>query len=247
MEKGSAKEWFDEWFDSPYYHILYKNRDLSEAKAFVDRLCSFFGCSPAKHVLDLACGKGRYSLQLRDRGMVVTGVDLSAQSIAYARQFEDDYLHFDVHDMRKVYKKDTFDIVLNLFTSFGYFSTNEENQQAIIAAAQSLKPGGQMLIDFLNTPKTIKELEADDVKTIEGITFYITRYLNQDRFIVKDIQFEDQGKTYHFQERVRAISEEDFRAYFEKAGLRVKKVFGDYHLHDYDAAHSKRMIFLTEK
>lgn len=247
MKNIHAKEWFSEWFDSPYYHILYKNRDLGEAKAFVDRLCRFFGCSPAKKVLDLACGKGRYSLQLRDRGMHVTGVDLSPQSISYARQHADKYLHFDVHDMRKVYKPEEFEIILNLFTSFGYFQTKEENQQVVLAAAEGLKPGGQLLIDFFNTPKVIRELIPEETKTEEGITFQIRRFVSEDGFIVKDIQFDDEGEHYQFQERVKAIYEEEFLEYFENAGLKLKKIFGDYHLHDYQPETCERMIFLLEK
>jgi SAM-dependent methyltransferase len=247
MKNIHAKEWFSEWFDSPYYHILYKNRDFSEAKAFVDRLCRFFGCSPAKEVLDLACGKGRYSLQLRDRGMRVTGVDLSPKSIAYAKQYADNYLHFDVHDMRKVYKTEAFDIILNLFTSFGYFQSEEENQQVVSAAAEGLRPGGQLLIDFFNTPKVIRELIPEESKTLEGITFHIRRFVSDDGFIVKDIQFDDEGEHYQFQERVKAIYEEEFLEYFENAGLKLKKIFGDYHLHDYQPNTCERMIFLLEK
>jgi SAM-dependent methyltransferase len=247
MKNIHAKEWFDEWFDSPYYHILYKNRDLTEAKAFVDRLCGFFGCNPAKDVLDLACGKGRYSLQLRDRGMRVSGVDLSPQSIAYAKRYEDQYLHFDVHDMRKVYKEEAFDIILNLFTSFGYFKSKEENQQVVNAAAKGLRTGGKLLIDFFNTPKVIRELIPEEQKTLEGITFHIRRFVSKDGFIVKDIQFDDGGKHYQFQERVKAIYEEEFLEYFAHAGLTLKKIFGDYHLHDYQPETCERMIFLLEK
>jgi len=247
MKNIYAKEWFSEWFDSPYYHILYKNRDFSEAKAFVDRLCAFFGCVPAKEVLDLACGRGRYSLQLRDRGMHVTGVDLSEQSIQYAKRYEDEYLHFDVHDMRNVYKSAAFDIILNLFTSFGYFQTKEENQQVVHAAAAGLKPGGKLLIDFFNTPKIIRNLIPEESKTLEGITFQIRRFVSKDGFIVKDIQFDDAGQHYQFQERVKAVYKEEFLAYFESADLKLQKTFGDYHLHDYEPEACDRMIFLLEK
>src|SRR5688500_2509825 len=115
------QEWFSTWFDSPYYHILYNNRDEQEAEQFMDKLLAYLHPKPHEKVLDLACGKGRHSVYLNQKGFDVTGIDLSEQSIAYARQFENERLHFAVHDMREVYQPETFDFILNLFTSFGYF------------------------------------------------------------------------------------------------------------------------------
>ncbi|MTI20352.1 class I SAM-dependent methyltransferase, partial [Fulvivirga sp. RKSG066] len=168
-------EWFDEWFDSPYYHILYKHRDYEEAKGFLDTLIRFFKIKPNHKVLDLACGKGRHSIYLNEKGFDVVGVDLSEQNIAHAKKFENDSLHFDVHDMREVYAEERFDFVLNMFTSFGYFDSEKENEQAICAAAKSLKPGGSLLIDFLNPYRVINNLVPEEKKTIEGIEFDITR------------------------------------------------------------------------
>ena len=95
-------EWFDEWFDSPYYHILYKHRDYEEAKDFLDTLIRYFRIKPNHKVLDLACGKGRHSIYLNEQGFDVTGVDLSEQNITHARQFQNERLTFDIHDMREV-------------------------------------------------------------------------------------------------------------------------------------------------
>ena len=239
----TEQAWFDTWFDSPYYHTLYKHRDYEEAQYFINNLVNYFKFKAEDHIMDLACGKGRHSIYLNKLGYKVTGLDLSEQNIAYANQFVNNRLHFEVHDMRQTYSHCQFDYVLNLFTSFGYFDTEAENQQAICAAAKALKPKGTLLIDFLNPYKVVHHLVPEEVKTIEGIEFHITREYEQG-FIVKDIRFEDKGKKYHFQERVRAIGYNDFLEYFKKAGLLLENTFGSYALEAFDQQHSDRMIFV---
>jgi len=239
-------EWFSTWFDSPYYHILYNNHDASEARLFMDKLLAYLHPKPHDRILDLACGKGRYSLYLNQKGFDVTGIDLSEHSIAYARRFENEHLHFDVHDMREVYQPETFNFILNLFTSFGYFDNETENVVTLYASAQSLKYGGKMVIDFMNTDKTIVELVAEEEKEVQGITFKIHRGV-ENGFIVKTIQFTDKGHDYNFEERVRALREEDFIEYFRMAKLRLVEVFGDYNLIPFDRDKSERMIFVLKK
>lgn len=240
-------EWFDKWFDSPYYHILYKHRDYEEAKDFLDTLINFFKIKPNHKVLDLACGKGRHSIYLNEKGFDVTGVDLSEQNIAHAKQFENDRLKFDIHDMREVYAQEEFDFVLNMFTSFGYFENENENEKAICAAAESLKPGGFLLIDFLNPYRVINNLVSEEKKTVEGVEFDINRSLSNDGYIIKNIHFSDKGQEFTFQERVKAIRRIEFLDYFRKANLRVLNTFGDYELNPYEPEQSARMIFVTQK
>lgn len=239
-------EWFSKWFDSPYYHILYKDRDHSEAQLFMDRLLAYLHPKPTDKILDLACGKGRHSVYLNQKGYDVTGLDLSEQSIAYAKQFENPRLNFAVHDMRQVYKPEHFDFILNLFTSFGYFDNETENVVALQATSESLKHGGKLVIDFMNTNKVIEHLVTHEEKTVLGIDFSITRKLEND-FIVKSIVFEDQGQQYKFEERVRALREEDFLDYFRMINLRLVDVFGNYSLSPFNRSESDRMIFVLKK
>ena len=119
MSEDKHTEWFESWFDSPYYHVLYKNRDFSEAELFIDKLIQLIEPTKASRVLDLACGKGRHSIYLNKKGFDVTGIDLSEKSIACAKTAENETLHFYMHDMRKLFRTNYFDVVLNLFTSFG--------------------------------------------------------------------------------------------------------------------------------
>ena len=129
----SEKEWYSDWFDSKYYHVLYKNRDNTEAEHFISNLIHFLQPQKEAHILDLACGKGRHSTFLNEMGFRVTGLDLSSNSIQNAIQYENDRLNFAVHDMRNVYSHEEFEYIFNLFTSFGYFNSNVENQKVLCA------------------------------------------------------------------------------------------------------------------
>jgi len=246
MSMAQQDEWFTTWFDSPYYHILYNNRNALEAQQFMDNLLAYLHPKPHEKILDLACGKGRHSVYLNKKGFDVTGIDLSEHSIAYAKQFENKRLHFVVHDMREVYEPESFDFIFNLFTSFGYFDNETENVVALVAVLQSLKYGGKLVIDFMNTDLTIAGLVTEEEKEVQGITFKIHRGVEHG-FIVKTIRFADQGCDYCFVERVRALRKEDFLEYFAMAKLRLVEVFGDYNLNPYEGDKSKRMIFVLKK
>ncbi|MBC7524978.1 MAG: methyltransferase domain-containing protein, partial [Flavobacterium sp.] len=119
-QNANSKTWYASWFDSPYYHILYKDRNYREAQIFMDNLTRYLNLPEKAKVLDLACGKGRHSIYLNQLGFEVTGVDLSENSILEAKKNENESLHFNVHDMRNPFHQ-KFDAIFNLFTSFGYF------------------------------------------------------------------------------------------------------------------------------
>jgi SAM-dependent methyltransferase len=242
----NRKEWFGEWFNSPYYHILYGHRDQGEARFFIDNLIETLSIPKESHVLDVACGKGRHSIYLNQKGFDVTGIDLSPENIKEARKSENRGLRFDVHDMRDVYKENGFDLGLNLFTSFGYFDTDEQHAQAILAIAKSIKQYGYFLLDFLNPFVVINNLVHEEVKHVEGIEFLIKKS-HDGEFILKDIHFKDAQKEYHYQEKVKAIRRVEFLSFFERAGLEVIGLYGDYKLDDYTAETSDRLIFLTRK
>lgn len=235
-------QWYASWFDTPYYHILYKDRDHAEAHQFMDNLTHYLNIPEEGKILDLACGKGRHSLYLNSLGYDVTGVDLSENSIAYAKQFENESLHFEVHDMCKPYKQ-KFDAVFNLFTSFGYFDKEEDNLNTIKAIKEDLNEFGFGVIDFMNTDFIIENLIAEDVKTVEGIDFHQKRYV-KDGYLIKDISFTADGEEHQFQERVKALTLQDFETLFEKAGVFLLDVFGDYKLRKYYKNTSERLVMI---
>jgi SAM-dependent methyltransferase len=238
----STNQWYASWFDTPYYHILYKDRDYTEAQLFMDTLTNYLNIPEGGKILDLACGKGRHSVYLNTLGYNVTGVDLSEQSIAHANQFKNETLKFNVHDMSKPYPE-TFDAVFNLFTSFGYFEDDKCNLETIASIKAELNEFGFGVIDFMNVNYVIENLVTEDVKTVEGIDFHQKRSV-QDGYVIKDISFKIDGETYKFQERVKAITLRDFEALFEKAGVYLLDVFGDYKLHQYHSKSSERLIMI---
>ena len=243
---SDALHWFTDWFDSPYYHLLYSGRNDQEARQFMDRLVERLRITTRHRVLDLACGKGRHAIYLNKRGFDVMGVDLAPSNIAMASWFANERLRFRVHDMRQVVKPGCFHFVLNLFTSFGYFDDPADDQRAMHAAAQNLRPDGRMVLDFMNTTRVIETLVPDEEKVLQGVRFHLKRRLH-DGMIVKDIAIEDQTGTYRFQERVRALTYHDFIGLFQAAGLRVDEVAGSYQLDAYAADRSERMIFFDRQ
>jgi len=236
------ENWYTSWFDTHYYHILYKDRDYSEAGKFMDILTSFLKLPKNSEILDLACGKGRHAQYLNKIGYQVTGVDLSPESIAYAKQFENSSLHFEEHDMRLPYPK-KFDAVFNLFTSFGYFDEEEDNLRTIKSIKTELKLKGFGVIDFLNSEYLKNHIVRNESKIIDGITFHIERYIDNDYFI-KNIRFENNNQEHFYTERVRALTISDFKSYFKEATIKLQHCFGDYQLNTFKEETSKRLILI---
>lgn len=241
-----VKDWFTTWFDSPYYHILYQNRDESEATRFIDVLTAHLSLEHGSKTLDLACGKGRHSLQLRKKGFDVVGIDLSEESIELAKNLEQDGLEFFVHDMRSLYWLEYFDLVVNLFTSFGYFHSSKDDLKTLSSVYDSLKPGGIFVLDFFNSEKVISQLVNLEEKEIDGVRFEINRAV-EDGMIVKRIHVIDGETELDFQEQVDALTLGDFVAYFEQVGLELLEIFGDYDLNPFETATSDRLILITQK
>ena len=239
---NSTKKWYASWFDTPFYHILYKDRDYAEAEAFMTTLTNYLNLPEQAKILDLACGKGRHSIFLNKLGYDVIGADLSENSIAHAKQFENNTLHFKVHNMCLPYGE-TFDAVFNLFTSFGYFENESDNLSTIKAIKADLNEFGFGVIDFMNSNYVINNLVEKDTKTVDGIDFNMTRRV-ENGYIIKDISFTFEDEDYQFQEHVKAFTLSDFETLFEKAGVYLLDVFGDYKLNKFDAKNSERLIMI---
>ena len=240
------KNWFDTWFDTKYYHILYKNRDFNEAELFISKLTNELKISKQSQILDLACGKGRHSIFLNKLGFTVTGVDLSKESIAYASKSSNPTLNFFVHDMREKISGKSFNYVFNLFTSIGYFEDDSENVKMLKSIDSYTNKDGVLVIDFMNAFKVINNLVKDEVKEIDGVIFNISREVING-FIIKTIQFIDEGKRYKFQEKVQALELADFKEFFKQTNFSIFKVAGDYNLGNFDLEKSNRLIIFAKK
>ncbi|MBP6055568.1 MAG: class I SAM-dependent methyltransferase [Cytophagaceae bacterium] len=239
--------WFSTWFDSPYYHLLYASRDEQEAKHFIEALQAHLKIATGAFVLDAACGKGRHAKMLQRHGMEVEGFDLSPSSIAEANRLANKHLHFFVHDLREPLPKQAqYDVVFNFFTSFGYFDAPEDNARAFQTFAGGLKKDGILVMDFLNPTYIRTNLVPEETVKRGSILFHIKRW-EAGGYLYKSIDFEDQGQSFAFQEKVELISKVDFLRYAEQAGLTFLNLAGDYTLAKFDEQTSPRMIFFWEK
>ena len=234
--------WYSSWFDTPYYHILYKDRNYREAQVFMDNLTHYLNLPEKAMVLDLACGKGRHSIYLNQLGFTVLGADLSENSITEANKNTNETLHFKVHDMREPFEE-KFDAIFNLFTSFGYFENDEDNLTTLKAIKESLSEYGFAVIDFMNVAQVLETLVPEETKTVDGIDFHIKRYLKEGH-IYKEIDFEDKGQKFHFTEKVKALTLKDFEELMEEAGIYLLDIFGDYKLKKFHKTESERLIMI---
>ncbi len=240
-------EWFSTWFDSPYYHILYGNRDENEASKFIQALQEKLPIQKGALVLDAACGKGRHAKTLFEAGYQVEAYDLSASNIQEAKKLETEGLHFFQQDMRHPLPyTNHYEAIFNFFTSFGYFETPEENQLAFYRFFQGLKKGGLLVLDFFNPTYILSNLVPDEVIVRQGISFNIKRFA-ANGYLFKTITFSDQGKDFSFEEKVEIIQKNDFISYASQAGFQTIDMLGDYELNAFDEKSSPRMIFFWVK
>jgi len=239
---SKPQNWYASWFDTPYYHILYKDRDYTEAQLFMDNITAYLNLPENASILDLACGKGRHSIYLNQLGYDVTGADLSENSIAEASRSANDTLHFKVHDMREPWTE-KFDAIFNLFTSFGYFESDADNATTLKAIHDSLSEYGFAVIDFMNVHKVIPNLVPEETKVVDGIAFHIRRFVEDDH-IIKEITFTDNGQDFTFHEKVQALTLDHFQTMMDDAGIYLLDVFGDYKLRKFHKTDSERLIMV---
>ena len=239
-------DWFETWFDTPYYHILYQNHDTQEAENFLTKLLNVLSLPQQSKIIDLACGKGRHSVFLNKMGYDVLGLDLSKKSIEYDRQFENDSLKFREHDMRNPIPEKQIDAVLNLFTSFGYFDSETEDRKVFHSVFDALKPEGFFVLDYLNQRFVREHLIEHSTVVKDGYIFKIHKKI-EDNFIIKTINFTTEKQDFQFYEKVKLHTPEKILAYAEEAGFKRVNVWGDYQLNDFDELHSPRCINLFQK
>jgi SAM-dependent methyltransferase len=241
-----SKTWFGKWFDSPFYHLLYSNRDDKEAENFIQNLAEELAFKEGESALDLACGKGRHSRTLHRLGLKVTGLDLSPASIITAKQFSEDGLDFVQGDMRTFDLGLQFDYIFNFFTSFGYFDNWEENLEVLKRIHSHLNDSGRLMIDFLNRHKVASQMIEEEVVIRENVEFHIHRSIDQG-FILKDISFNHLGDDYSYTEKVQDLDLEDFRKLLSSSNIEIVDTYGNYDLQPFDPVNSDRLIIIAKK
>lgn len=243
-----TSEWYKQWFNSGFYHKLYFQRNDTEAQHFIENMLAYLKPQKNCRMLDVACGRGRHSKFLASKGYNVTGIDISFESIAYARQFETANLQFYQHDMRLPFWINYFDYVFNFFTSFGYFNTSREHNDAMRTITQGLKPTGVLLFDYLNVHYAEDRLVPHELKTIDNTSYEIVRW-DDEQFFYKKITVTDAAlqEPLVFTEKVAKFNLGDFTEMLSFQNMQITDVFGDYELNSYDIRATPRMIILAKK
>ena len=247
----SKSDWFVEWFNTEAYHALYRNRDIEEASQFAQQFSNQFLDSTGNRLLDLGCGKGRHAVSMVKEGHEVVGVDLSDRSITFAQEAYKDVeaLSFVRADMRSLsahFESDSFDAVLLLFTSFGYFEDDKDHMEILMQIKSLLRSGGLLLLDYLNLETVRSGLIEHELIHRDGWSFEIDRRIHNG-WVEKSIRCESpQGERQHALERVRAFAAEDLKLLFKLAGLNTVGLFGIYQL-DALVAGSPRCILVARK
>ena len=242
--KAQEADWFEEWFGEDYLRI-YQHRDESEAERAIELIASHLGGREIRAVLDLACGAGRHSKALCERWWTV-GLDLSAALLRVARREDADapYVRADMRELP--FADESFDLVVNLFTSFGYFEEDREDQRVLERVQAALRPGGTFVIDFLNASQVRRTLVPYDERVENGVTIEQSRTISpDDRFVEKTIRLRERGREYV--ERVRLLSAADLRRMLEAAGLEVVHCFGDYAGSRWSENSPRTILFASRK
>jgi len=238
-----VSEWFERWFGEEYLS-LYPHRDEEEAERLVALLEARGIVRAGLRILDLACGAGRHTAALERRRAAVVGLDLSMPLLVSARHRARGALTRG--DMRALpYRDGSFDAVLNLFTSFGYFEDDHEHEQVLRDVARVLRPGGRFVLDFLNAPAVRAQLVALDERSVGGRVVVQERSLSEDgRFVVKRIHLRGDGRS--FLERVRLYDRAELERMLGAIGLVPLEVLGDYDGGPHGAS-SPRVLILAAR
>jgi len=245
--------WYKDWFADENYLTLYRNRDRKEAERLINLIEQTMHPQPGSAILDLACGAGRHAIALARQGYKVTGVDLSERLLSIAKKDAAQAgvaVTFIQDDMRTVSFAQKFNGVVNLFTSFGYFETDEENARVICNFAGTLVPGGWYVLDYFNAQLIRAHFIPHDEKTTDEAHIRQERRIENDR-IVKTIAISPKnnssGASHEFVESVRLFTPADFLRMTARAHLTIDRYFGNYDGEPFDEKSSKRLVMMGHK
>lgn len=249
----SPAPWFESWFKHPFYLEVYSHRDEEEAARCVATLLRLTGIGaldPAGlSVLDIACGAGRHALPLARLGYRVTANDLSPFLLDTARREaaqEGLALEFSCCDMRHI-APGSYDLIVQLFTSFGYFDNPEDDRLVLDKVAAALKPGGWYVLDLINPEQLERNLVPVSTR-MAGRLLVEERRSIEDGRISKEITITaPEGESVRFRESVRLFSKEEITAMLEEAGLEPVRIAGDYEGGAWDRNSSPRMLLISRK
>lgn len=241
------KQWYEQSFGSDYM-IVYRHRDWENANKEIAQMMRWLELPLGAQVLDIGCGMGRHAAALAASGYQVTGVDLSEVLLEEARLHDPSGSINWVHgDMRALpFASGSFDATVNLFTSFGYFSLEEDNIRVLQHIRRVLRTGGSFLIDFMNPLYVQRNLVPQSERLDEESGVYIKEVRSiQDGWVQKEItlyELDRPNDVRQYLERVRLYPIEWFQRHLAESALYLVRLYGNYDGSEYDANHSPRMI-----
>lgn len=242
-------EWFEDWFSTEEYLYVYRHRNNDDAVDLFNLILKNIEIEPGAKVLDLACGAGRHSILFAKNGYDVTSVDLSENLLNVARKSAEELmLNINIikSDLRLLNLADRFQLIINLFTSFGYFEQDFENEKIIKIVEQQLNENAYFVLDFFNVVHLKKNLIPISYDKVEEAIIRQERTFDQDRIVKKITVIKKNSERIYF-ESVRAYSKSELSRMILKNGLKIIKIFGDYSGNAFDEDNSSRIIIIAQK
>ena len=244
-----ARPWWETFFGADY--LKQYEHDLERTSDEVDAVEKILHLRKGARILDLACGAGRHSVELARRGYDVTGYDLSGDLLKAARSAAREArldVEFVQGDMRDLAYHAAFDDVINMFSSFGYFESVEDDRKVLAGVARSLKARGKFLMDRFNRESLAYELPMqgwrvgeDGSVILQEDTFDVLR----GRYDTRQIVIDREGTREHLGS-VRAYTLPELKELFDGAGLHIHHVLGGLDLSPY-RARSRRLVLYAVK
>lgn len=238
----------DPWYVRSFgelYPLLYEHRDEASARAEVNTLFEQLGLSGDEGILDLCCGAGRHMEAVLGLGFDVVGADLSPELLALARArsgLENRLVRADIRSLP--FADATFDVVLNIFTSFGYFEDDEQNAAAFGEMARLLDEGGWLVIDHINREALEKKLVPESSEERKGLFIRQKRRIEKDRAIKETEVTGRAGKVSRFRESVRLFTPGELVGLCVRHHLDCDRIIGSFAGEEF-SAHSARMIVVA--
>ena len=230
--------------------VMFHGRRWEKAPEEVANIISLLNISETASVLDLCCGPGRHSLQLARQGFSVTAVDRTKMYLERARkqaETEGLKIEFIEDDMRRFCRPDSFDVAINLFTSFGYFEDMSDDRQVAANVYRSLRDKGVFLIDIMGKEVLARIFRERDWYELDNIMVLEERkvcanwsWIENRWLMIKDGKM-DEWKVSH-----RLYSAAELAALLSDCGFKAIDVYGDLTGTPYDHT-AKRLVLVAHK